>query len=290
MDQHAGHNKWNAEVKKHDSFLHTAKWKGSGNYPLESFCSKHELKNEMLKSAVENGIAHQLPTEFTRVGFLLDAIETTDPQLQAAMAAVKSDADHDQETGKRYDFKSTVTYLTPNDPVFRQRGTKRQSEANISSSHTTSQNDNEANVSFIKSGIGKTGVALRYHSQSKYKTLTKEQKQELYEWRSSSENAKDKSKNNKNSSLPTTESEISALVEKRLMAKLRKIEDKKAKEESAKEELKAAVISCLSEMKPEEGSPTKKRKTVTISDTQASDSISGPMLQDILRRVKNPRS
>ena len=290
VDQHAGHDKWNAEVKKHDNFLHTAKWKGSGNYPLESFCTKHRLANEMLKSAVESGIAHQLPTEFTRVGFLLDAIETTDPQLQAAMAAVKSDADHDAETGKRYDFESTVTYLTPNDPVIRRRGTKRQLEVNISSNHTTGEsNQNEANVSSIKSGIGKTGVALRYHSQSEYKTLTKEQKQELYEWRSSSEK-KDKSKNKKNSSLPTTESEISALVEKRLTAKLRKIEDKKAKEESAKEELKAAVISCLSEMKPEEGSSVKKKKTATVSDTQASDSISGSTLQDILRRVKNPRS
>ena len=25
VDQHAGHDKWNAEVKRHDNFLHTAK-------------------------------------------------------------------------------------------------------------------------------------------------------------------------------------------------------------------------------------------------------------------------
>ena len=92
---------------------------GNWKFSLEHFCAKHRLANEQLKSAVENGIAHQLPTEFTRVGFLRNAIETTDPQLQAAMAAIKGDADHVNETGKRYDFEDTVTYLTPNDPVSR---------------------------------------------------------------------------------------------------------------------------------------------------------------------------
>ena len=52
------------------------------------------------------------------------------------------------------------------------------------------------------------------------------------------------------------------------MAKLKKIEEKKAKDEQAKDDLKAALISCLSEMSNDE-SPTKKRKTVTIAVTDA---------------------
>ena len=73
----------------------------------------------------------------------------------------------------------------------------------------------------------------------------------------------------KSKTLPTTESEISALVEKRVETKLRKIEEMKADEESAKQELKAALISCLSEMNNEQQgvNPSKKQKTVNVADT-----------------------
>ena len=71
------------------------------------------------------------------------------------------------------------------------------------------------------------------------------------------------------------------------MAKLKKIEEKKAKDEQAKDDLKAALISCLSEMSNDE-SPTKKRKTVTIAETDTGmATVLGTTLQDILRRVKN---
>ena len=65
---------------------------------------------EQLKAAVSNGVAYQIPTEYTRVGYLLDAVETTDPQLQAAIAQVRTDADHVNETGKRYSFEETENF------------------------------------------------------------------------------------------------------------------------------------------------------------------------------------
>ena len=37
-------------------------------------------------------VAFQLPNEYTRVGYLLDTIETSDDSLQAAMALVRNDA------------------------------------------------------------------------------------------------------------------------------------------------------------------------------------------------------
>ena len=95
----------------------------------------------------------------------------------------------------------------------------------------------------------------------------------------------------KSKTLPTTESEISALVEKRVEAKLRKIEEMKANEESTKQELKAALISCLSEMNNEQQgvNPSKKQKTVNVADTTnapAAD-VSASTIQSILCRVKN---
>ena len=86
-------------MTRHDHFLHTAKWKGSSNFPLESLCAKHRHANEQLRAAVANGVHHQLPTGFPSVGYLFDVIEYDDPQLQAAMAQVRSDADDVAQTG-----------------------------------------------------------------------------------------------------------------------------------------------------------------------------------------------
>ena len=60
-------------------------------------------------------VAFQLPNEYTRVGYLLDAIETSDASLQAAMALVRNDTN--SLTGKRSDFEATATCLLPHDPV-----------------------------------------------------------------------------------------------------------------------------------------------------------------------------
>jgi hypothetical protein len=123
-------------------------------------------------------VAFQLPNEFTRVGYLLDAIENTDAGLQAAIAQVRTD---DGAGGKRNDFEATASYLLPYDPVAKKRaaGGKRE-RATIS--------DTTADVSSTegfgtKPGIGKTGVHLRYHSKEEYKKLSKEQRLELKEWR-----------------------------------------------------------------------------------------------------------
>ena len=41
VSQYAGKDKWQKELSQHDNLLHTRKWKGSGNFPLESFISQH---------------------------------------------------------------------------------------------------------------------------------------------------------------------------------------------------------------------------------------------------------
>ena len=79
-----------------------------------------------MKEAAEH-VPFQLPKEFTRVGFLLAGITSSDAGLQAVMANIKSDADLTSVTSKRHPFKLAATYLQHFCPVLKKFpfGTKR---------------------------------------------------------------------------------------------------------------------------------------------------------------------
>ena len=102
-------------------------------------------------------VQYQLPNEHSRVGFLLEAIQCSDPGLQAAMASIKTD---NGPEGMRNNFEATAAHLLPYDPVAKKRsnGQKRGS-AQISSvmdhSPTTTK----------KPSIGKTGVSVKFDDQ-----------------------------------------------------------------------------------------------------------------------------
>ena len=53
-----------------------------------------------------------VPNERARVTYLLDSLTTTDPNVLAAMAAVRQD-----EVNKRVNFKSLFTFFAPTCPV-----------------------------------------------------------------------------------------------------------------------------------------------------------------------------
>ena len=59
-------------------------------------------------------IAYQLPNELTRVGYLLEGIQFSDPGLQAAMASMRTD---DGANRMRSDFERAAAHLLPYDPV-----------------------------------------------------------------------------------------------------------------------------------------------------------------------------
>eukprot|EP00957_Ditylum_brightwellii_P088161 6715143-Ditylum_brightwellii.AAC.1 len=65
-----------------------------------------------MKEAAEY-VPSQLPNKFTRVGFLLAGIISSDAGLPTAMANIKSDADPASETSKSHHFKLAATYLQP---------------------------------------------------------------------------------------------------------------------------------------------------------------------------------
>ena len=122
--------------------------------------------------------------------------------------------------GMRSDFEKAVAHLLPYDPVARKRaaGTKR-----IAASISDTQGIHGANASAIeiseatskdgKVSIGKTGVHLRYHTNSKYRELSTAQKKELSEWREKDSEKKKKPRNEKRKAKSR---EISAAVTKAL--------------------------------------------------------------------------
>ena len=111
-------------------------------------------------------VEFQLPNEYSRMGYLVDAIETTDASLQAEMALVRND--DDPTNGKRSNFEATATCLLPHDPVSKkiQNYPARRNNAEISEIDSTK----------FKSRVGATGVNLRYHKRDEYLKLAVEQK------------------------------------------------------------------------------------------------------------------
>jgi hypothetical protein len=276
ISQYAGEDKWESVLKKDESLLHTRRWKGQSNFPLEKHCAQHRNAYVSMEQCAHH-VDYQLPNQHSRVGYLLAGIENNDPGLQAAMAAVRTDKGPD---GMRNDFEACVAHIVPYCPVAKKRtaGTKR-GAAEISEVHADSE---EAEIASFgaKTGKGpKAGVHLRNHKGSEYHRLSDEEKNELREWRmtqtSDNKNSK-RSKGNK-TGYKSTEKAIAAAVEKKVDAKMKAIEAGKTKEVEAE----AFIISCLEKYATGKTLPPKPTSTVTIAPVQAT------FLKSILHRAKN---
>ena len=177
--QYADKDKWEAEIKHQEQLLHTRVWKGQSNFSLENFISQHRNAYVSMQAIAEH-VQYQLPNEHSRVGFLLEAIQWSDPGLQAAMASIKTDNGLE---GRRNNFEATAAHLLPYDPVAKKKSSgQKRGSAQISSVMDTS------NPTMKKPSIGKTGVHLHYYKTGEYRNLTREQKDELREWRANNPN------------------------------------------------------------------------------------------------------
>ena len=287
LAQYAGPDKWEAELKRQDTFLHDRKWKGQGNFPLERFIAQH--RNAFVSmTQCSQYVTYQLPNEYTRVGFLLENILCNDPGLQAAMAQVQSDKT--SGTGKRYNFEATAAFLVQYDPVAKQRvaavGKRGSDDAHVS--------DVTADISAAsgfgsKVGLGKTGVHLRYHNKAEYKALSHEQRVELHEWRaeqrqkgvtfkgslSATPSSKSSLSGNKRPG-KTLRKSVASVVSGEMQKFLQKMEEQ---QENAQID---ALVSSLDNAAP----PPQKKIRITEPQTTVNSSA----LRSILRRVRNPGS
>jgi hypothetical protein len=244
--QYAGQDKWEQELKKQDDLLHTRVWRGQSNFTLERFVQQHRNAYVSMESCSQH-VEYQLPTEHTRVGYLLEGIQCNDAGLQAAMASIKIDT---AVGGKRADFEAASTHLLPYDPVAKKRTAAGSKRGSGEISDMTS-----ADVSSFgaKEGIGSSGVHLRYHKPDEYETLSNDQKEELRIWRKKS---KDKPKKGRASkpgvqTKQQRDSAMAAAVEKKVEKKLAAA--LKAADESAaptEDEARAYIMALMKEDKP----------------------------------------
>ena len=88
--QYAGKDKWETEIVHQEQLLHTRIWKGQSNFSLENFISQDRNAFVSMQASAEH-VQYQLPNEHSRVRFLLEAIQCSDPGLLKAMASIKTD-------------------------------------------------------------------------------------------------------------------------------------------------------------------------------------------------------
>jgi hypothetical protein len=250
VNQYAGQDKWEAEVKHQDDLLHNRQWKGQSNFWLEKFIAQHHNAYVSMRQCVEH-ITFQLPNERTRVACLLDAIQCNDPGLQAAMAQVRTDTD--LVGGKMNDFEATASYLLPYDPVSKKRaaGAKR----GLASIADVSEVD-AADISSVthggksKASIGKTGVEFRYYKPPEYNLLGAEQKAELKEHRDGNKSSPGQGKAKKTRFANTRDDSkqkqwIASAVEKQPAQQGQDVQD----DDTMESEFKSYIMSLISSSK-----------------------------------------
>ena len=270
-NQYAGKDKWEAELKKQDDLLHTRIWKGQSNFPLEGFIGQHRNAFVSMQQCAAH-VEYQLQNSHTRVSYLLEGIHCSDAGLQAAMASIRTD---DGPTGMRNDFERAAAHLLPYDPVAKRRATASNkcgssqisavdAAEGIDDDPTAQASSATATTKKRKASIGKTGVHLRYHTPDEYRGLSKEQKDELREWRTKNPPPKKDSDNTSggNKRFKGTKKQIAAVIAKELKKLVQ--EESKAEDEEANiaSLVQAAVAQQLDETKPKADDKPKPKVTL----------------------------
>ena len=136
------------------------------NYSLDKFIIVHCSSFVQLQEAAQQvSTPLQLPSGHTQVGYLIDNITNSDPDLHAAIASICVDTN-----GMCSNFEAAVAFLLPVEPYIKHRTA---GDKNITIADTQALK-NKSN--------SKTGVDFRWHTPEEYTKLTKEQHSELYQW------------------------------------------------------------------------------------------------------------
>ena len=286
LSQYAGEDKWRAEIKFQDDLLHNRKWKGQSHFSLDKFIAQHRNAFVSMSQCADH-VNFQLPNELSRVTYLLDAIENNDAPLQAAMALCRNDNGPD---GKMNDFEATASFLLPHDPVAKKRPTNSRAPANVSSTTTLPP-------SGMKTGTGKSGVELRFHTREEYTTLNAEQRDELRQHRNELErNGKGRQLSKKRAPAKSTSDATTGKDTKRfkkLVSEAVAKEIKTKKDDAAESVVQEDAIRSylLSLVNGKDTTAPKPRATdVSVTLPPSPTGVEQPtvqLLQSILKRVNN---
>ena len=224
VSSHAGQDKWEQLQKDKIKFLMNTTWNGR-TYSLEKFTGLHRSSFVQLEEAASH-VNFQLPTEHSRIGFLIDNISNNDPDLRAALASIRINTN-----GMRENFEAAVAFLLPVCPYAKHRasnGAGNQRNAQVSDATLKGKHHS------------KTGVDLRWHSKSEYSTLNKDQRIELYHWQTSKDG-----KTKMATDRATNKSKLGKTVtKKQLQAKINALEAKETNAGPTLEEISACIAAA----------------------------------------------
>jgi hypothetical protein len=147
------------------------------------------------------------------VKYLLDNIESSDPELNAAIALVKQDKG---DNGKMNNFDACAVFIIPCCPVARKRlASNKRNGAQISMVEgSQGKNKSGPPQKKQKKGMGTSGVELRYYAPKEYIKLNDEQKAELWQWRQNRKAANNNPKPAGNITVSSLEASIASAVSK----------------------------------------------------------------------------
>jgi len=268
--QYAGTDKWQAEIKKQENFIHTRVWKGNTNFTLESFITQHRAAHVSLERCAE-AVPHQVPNERTRVIHLMDAIQCSDAPLQAAIAHIKSQSTDPNGMGSN--FEEAAAYLLQFCPVSKKRKSSSSDRTYNVSAVDSKSNQKDSNKR-SKPNKGETGVELRYYKPKEYKKLSPDQIDELRQWRKESGLTKDKKQVMKKDNLKD-----------QLIAAIKEVSEEKANKANEQELIRDFLVSVAREEKSDSnlrnGSQTKPTR-----DTSKNLSFDEGTINAIVKRLK----
>ena len=230
LSSHCGKDKWESLQKERMDFLMNTKWNGRV-YSLDKFCGAHRSAYVQLQEASSH-VPFQLPTEHTRVGYLIDNINNNDPDLRAAIASIRLNTDN-----MRSDFEAAVACLLPVCPYTKSKSTSKKSIS-----------PQVSDVTLRHGSQSKTGVEFRWYTKQEYSKLSKEQRNELYQWQQSKD-GKEKIKRSKEERQKKTQGDS---PNKRLKSQISSMEKKLKKvafrlDELGEESVVSEIASAISE-------------------------------------------
>ena len=94
-------------------------------------------------------MAHQLLEERTRVTYVMDSIESKDPNVLAALASIRQD-----NPGMRDNFEQAAAFLLPACPIAKKGASRKGISAQVAAVNPQ-----------LNTGKGKTGVELCWYPQ-----------------------------------------------------------------------------------------------------------------------------
>ena len=270
ISSHAGLDKWEKLQKDKTNFLMNTKWNGR-TYSLEKFTGLHRASYIQLEEAAQH-VNFQLPTEHTRVGYLIDNILNNDPDLRAAISSIRINTND-----MRSNFEASVATLLPVCPYSKNRSSNNRNKAIIS--ETTLKGKAQS----------KTGVDFRWYQKSEYMKLTPEQKKELYEWQKSKDGKKQIGKDKNERDKPSKGSPKSP-SRKQLHAQIKALqaqaEANTSPNEPTLEELSAIIAASKVPVPPAE---QVLKPSVPSSSSRKKDPnvVAALTLQSILKRKRD---